>query len=167
MTFCVESETKQELPFDVEQIAGKVIREALEYERCPYEVTVNVLLTDNEGICELNSQFRGIDTPTDVLSFPNVDYESPSDFSEIEASAVDYFDPESGELYLGDIAVSVDKVYEQAEEYGHSVMREYAFLLAHSMLHLMGYDHMEPGEAAIMERKQEDILDRLNITRTE
>ncbi len=167
MTFCVESETKRELPFDVEDIAGKVIGEALEYEKCPYETTVNVLLTDNEEICALNSRFRGIDRPTDVLSFPNVDYESPSDFTGIEASEADYFDPESGELYLGDIVISVDKVYEQAEEYGHSVMREYAFLLAHSMLHLMGYDHMEPEEAARMERRQEEILNRLNITRTE
>ncbi|MDE6911676.1 MAG: rRNA maturation RNase YbeY [Lachnospiraceae bacterium] len=167
MTFCVESETKRELPFDVEEIAGKVIGEALEYEKCPYETTVNVLLTDNEEICALNSRFRGIDRPTDVLSFPNVDYESPSDFTGIEASEADYFDPESGELYLGDIVISVDKVYEQAEEYGHSVMREYAFLLAHSMLHLMGYDHMEPEEAARMERRQEEILNRLNIMRTE
>lgn len=167
MTFCVESETKRELPFDVEEIAGKVIGEALEYEKCPYETTVNVLLTDNEEICALNSRFRGIERPTDVLSFPNVDYESPSDFTGIEASEADYFDPESGELYLGDIVISVDKVYEQAEEYGHSVMREYAFLLAHSMLHLMGYDHMEPEEAARMERRQEEILNRLNITRTE
>ncbi len=167
MTFCVESETKRELPFDVEEIAGKVIGEALEYEKCPYETTVNVLLTDNEEICALNSRFRGIDRPTDVLSFPNVDYESPSDFTGIEASEADYFDPESGELYLGDIVISVDKVYEQAEEYGHSVMREYAFLLAHSMLHLMGYDHMDPEEAARMERRQEEILNRLNITRTE
>ena len=167
MTCCVESETKRELPFDVEEIAGKVIGEALEYEKCPYETTVNVLLTDNEEICALNSRFRGIDRPTDVLSFPNVDYESPSDFTGIEASEADYFDPESGELYLGDIVISVDKVYEQAEEYGHSVMREYAFLLAHSMLHLMGYDHMEPEEAARMERRQEEILNRLNITRTE
>ena len=124
-------------------------------------------MSDNEEICALNSRFRGIDRPTDVLSFPNVDYESPSDFTGIEASEADYFDPESGELYLGDIVISVDKVYEQAEEYGHSVMREYAFLLAHSMLHLMGYDHMDPEEAARMERRQEEILNRLNITRTE
>ncbi len=167
MTFCVESETKRELPFDAEELAGKVIGETLEYEKCPYEVTVNVLLTDNEGICTLNSQFRGIDRPTDVLSFPNVDYDTPSDFTGIEESEADYFDPESGELYLGYIVISVDKVYEQAEEYGHSVRREYAFLLAHSMLHLMGYDHMEAGEAAKMEHKQEEILNRLDITRTE
>ena len=167
MTFCVESETKRELPFDVEEIAGKVIGEALEYEKCPYETTVNVLLTDNEEICALNSRFRGIDRPTDVLSFPNVDYESPSDFTGIEASEADYFDPESGELYLGDIVISVDKVYEQAEEYGHSVMREYAFLLAHSMLHLMGYDHMNEEEKKEMRAKEENILKKVGFERIE
>lgn len=168
MTFCVESETKKSLPFDAEAVAGSVIEEALDYEKCPYEVIVNVLLTDNEGIHELNRRFREIDQPTDVLSFPNVEYGGmPADFEGIEDASADYFDPESGELYLGDIVISVDKVYEQAEEYGHSVRREYAFLLAHSMLHLLGYDHMEQAEAMTMEKKQEEILNRLGITRTE
>ncbi len=126
-----------------------------------------MLLTDNEGIHELNRQYRGIDRPTDVLSFPNVDYDNPADFSVIEDHIEDYFDPDNGELCLGDIVISVDRVYEQAGEYGHSVRREYAFLIAHSMLHLLGYDHMEPGDAAVMERKQEEILDRLGITRSE
>lgn len=165
MTFYVESETDRELPFDAEEVAGRVITEALDSEQCPYEVSVNVLLTDDEGIHELNRQHRGIDRPTDVLSFPNVDYESPADFSAVEDCAEDYFDPENGELCLGDIVISVDKVYGQSEEYGHTAEREYAFLVAHSMLHLLGYDHMEPAEAEVMERKQEEILDRLGITR--
>lgn len=165
MTFYVESETDRALPFDVEKMAGKVIAEALDYENCPYEVSVNVLLTDNEGIHEMNRQYRGMDCPTDVLSFPNVDYENPADFSGIEDNIEDYFDPENGELCLGDIVINVDKVYEQSAEYGHSVMREYAFLIAHSMFHLLGYDHMEQAEAKVMEQKQEEILDRLGITR--
>ncbi|MBO5033879.1 MAG: rRNA maturation RNase YbeY [Lachnospiraceae bacterium] len=167
MTFCVENETGRELPFDAEEIAGRVIEEALEYEKCPYEVIVDVLLTDNKGIHAMNHEFRGIDRPTDVLSFPNVDYEKPADFSGIEDRTEDYFDPESGELCLGDIVISIDKILEQADEYGHSPKREYAFLIAHSMLHLLGYDHMEPEEAAVMERRQEEILDRLGITRNE
>ena len=165
MTFCVENETDQELPFDVEEITGKVMEEALEQEDCPYEATVSVLLTDNEGIHAMNREFRGIDRPTDVLSFPNVDYESPADFEGIEDMAEDYFDPETGELCLGDIVISIDKVYEQAKEYGHAPLREYAFLVAHSMLHLLGYDHMEPQEAGVMEQKQEEILSKLGITR--
>lgn len=167
MTFCVENETDKELPFDAEAIATKVIEEALDYENCPYEVMVDVLLTDDEGIHAMNKEFRGIDRPTDVLSFPNVDYESPADFSGIEDREEDYFDPDSGELCLGDIVISIDKVYAQAEEYGHSPMREYAFLIAHSMLHLLGYDHMEPDEAKVMEAKQEEILKRLGITRND
>lgn len=168
MTFCVESEItdgNKKFPFDAEAVAGEVIGEALEYEKCPYEVVVNVLLTDDDGIHAMNKEFRGVDKPTDVLSFPNVDYREPADFEGIEDDEADYFDPESGELCLGDIVISVDRVFGQAGEYGHSVKREYAFLLAHSMLHLLGYDHMEPGEALVMEQKQEEILDRLGITR--
>jgi probable rRNA maturation factor len=77
----------------------------------------------------------------------------------------DYFDPDSGELILGDIIISVDKVEEQAESYGHSKKREFAFLVAHSMLHLCGYDHMEAEEAVVMEAKQEAVLTKLGITR--
>jgi probable rRNA maturation factor len=167
MTFCVENETDKELPFDANEIAGRVINEALEYEDCPYEAIVDVTITDDAGIRAMNKEFRGIDKPTDVLSFPNVDYELPSDFSGIEDRDEDYFDPDSGELCLGDIVISVDKVFAQAEEYGHSPMREYAFLIAHSMLHLLGYDHMEPDEALVMESKQEEILKRLGITRND
>lgn len=165
MTFCVENETNKELPFDIEEIAAKVIEGALEQEQCPYEVSVSVLLTDNERIHAMNKEFRDVDRPTDVLSFPNVDYEKPADFSGIEDVIEDYFDPETGELCLGDIVISVDKVYEQAEEYGHAPLREYAFLIAHSMLHLLGYDHMEPEEAKVMETKQEEILAKLGINR--
>lgn len=165
MTFCVESETEKTLPFDVENVSERVIMETLVSEQCPYEAEVAVLLTDSEGIHAMNSAFRGIDKPTDVLSFPNVDYEAPADFSGLEDMAEDYFNPESGELCLGDIVINVDKVYGQALEYGHSPLREYAFLIAHSMLHLLGYDHMEEKEAAAMEHKQEEILKRLGITR--
>ena len=167
MTFYVESETDKTLPFDMEEVAGKVIAEALALENSPYEASVNVLLTDDQGIHVMNKQYRGIDRPTDVLSFPNVDYEKPSDFTGIEDRTEDYFDPENGELCLGDIVISVDKVYAQSEEYGHTPRREYAFLVAHSMLHLLGYDHIEPAEAAVMEQKQEEILNRLGITRNE
>ncbi len=124
-----------------------------------------MLLTDNNGIQTINRNYREIDNPTDVLSFPNVDYERPADFSGVEERVEDYFDPESGELLLGDIVISIEKVYEQAKEYGHSQLREYAFLIAHSMLHLLGYDHMEQKEALVMEQKQEELLNRLGITR--
>ena len=142
-----------------------MIEASLDHENCPYEAQVNVLLTGNEEIHEMNRNFRGIDRPTDVLSFPLLNYETPSDFSRVEEEEADSFDPESGELMLGDIVLSGDKILEQAEAYGHSTKREFAFLVAHSMLHLCGYDHMTEEEAKEMERRQEEILQSLSITR--
>ena len=113
----------------------------------------------------MNRECRGIDRETDVLSFPNVDFEQEGVFDIDEDREADYFDPDTGELMLGDILISVDKVMEQAQNYGHSVRREFAFLVAHSMLHLCGYDHMEEAEAKVMERKQDEILAGLGITR--
>lgn len=167
MTFYVENETDQTFAFSAEEIVEKVMQAVLESEGCPYEAQVNVLITDNESIHQYNRDYRQIDRPTDVLSFPNLDFAAPADFSAslLEAHMADYFDPESDELLLGDIIVSVDKVYEQAESYGHSAKREFAFLIAHSMLHLCGYDHMEAEEAAIMEEKQEQLLQQIGITR--
>lgn len=165
MTFFVENETDVTFDFDVEKIVEAVAMEILDSEQCPYESQVNVLLTDNEGIHEFNKEYRQIDRETDVLSFPNVDYAEPGDFDIDEDMEADYFDPDTGELILGDIIISVEKVAEQAENYGHSQKREFAFLVAHSMLHLCGYDHMEPEEAAVMEAKQEAALTKLGITR--
>ena len=165
MTFYVENEGEERFPFDLEETVQAVCRAVLEEESCPYEVQVTVVVVDNEGICRLNRETRGIDSPTDVLSFPNVDFEQEGIFNMDEAREADYFDLESGELILGDIVISADKVREQAESYGHSQQREFAFLVAHSMLHLCGYDHMEETEAAVMEKKQEDVLAGLGITR--
>lgn len=165
MTSYVENETDVIFSFPVEEIVAQVMATVLDSEGCPYESVVNVLLTDNEGIREYNREYRGIDKPTDVLSFPNIDYEEPALFDHVEEAEADCFDPDSGELVLGDIIISVDKVKEQAESYGHSERREFAFLVAHSMLHLCGYDHMEEAEAAVMEEKQRKVLDRLQITR--
>lgn len=165
MTFYVENETETEFPFSVEEVARQVAEAVLETEGCPYEAQVNVLLTDNETIRDFNRENRGIDRETDVLSFPNLTFEKEGVFEIAREEEADCFDPDSGELILGDIIISVDKVKEQAESYGHSLKREFAFLVAHSMLHLCGYDHMEEQEAKVMEGKQEDILTSLGITR--
>ena len=165
MTFYVENETETSYDFSVEQTVRDVAEAVLTAERCPYEVQVNVLLTDNAGIREFNRQYRQIDRETDVLSFPKREYERPGDFQIPPEQEADCFDPDSGELILGDIILSVDRIAGQAAEYGHSLKRELAFLVAHSMLHLCGYDHMEPEEAAVMELKQEKILTELGITR--
>lgn len=166
MTINLEVEYEVEVPFDCHTVAMQVVEAVLDWENCPYEAEVSITLTDNEAIREINREQRGIDNPTDVLSFPMVEYETPADFAFLEEEGADCFHPESGELMLGDIVISMDRVISQAEEYGHSMRREYAFLIAHSMLHLLGYDHMEPEEASVMEEKQKAILDSIGITRT-
>ena len=169
MTIIYEHEAGDMLPLEEEALAADVINASLDEIGCPYEVQVSLTITDSSGIQEMNKEFRDIDAPTDVLSFPMLDYEQPGDFSFLEeeedGDQTDLFDPESGELVLGDIVINSDRVFSQANEFGHSIKREYAFLIAHSMLHLMGYDHMSPEEAAEMEALQEKILSGLGITR--
>lgn len=165
MTLYLENETDHEFSFDTEETAEMVCRAVLEREGCPYEAQVNLVLTDGAGIRELNRQYRNMDSETDVLSFPNVDFETPSDFQAAEKDRISCFDPETKELMLGDIIISVDKIREQADAYGHSEKREFAFLVAHSMLHLCGYDHMEPEEASVMKKKQITALRNIGITR--
>lgn len=164
MTLLFEEEGNLSLELPCEELARKVIEAALDYECCPYEAEVNLLLTMNEEIQEMNRNFREMDRATDVLSFPMVDYETPGEFDFLE-ERMEYFHPETGELMLGDIVISKEKVISQAEEYGHSIEREYAFLIAHSMLHLFGYDHMEEDERIVMEQKQAEILELLKISR--
>ena len=164
MTVLFEEEGELTLPLECEELAQRVIEAAADYVECPYEAEVNLLLTMNEEIHEMNRNFREIDRATDVLSFPMVDYEEPGEFDFLE-EAMEYFNPETGELMLGDIVLSIPRIVAQAEEYGHSQKREYAFLIAHSMLHLLGYDHMTEDEAKIMEEKQNQVLNTLGISR--
>ena len=164
MTIEFEKEYDKDLGINYEEIADKVINAALDYEECQYEAEVSLTIVDNNRIHDINKEFRDIDRPTDVLSFPMVEYDDAGEFAFLEDED-DCFNPETGELMLGDIIISLDKVEEQAIAYGHSFTREYAFLIAHSMLHLMGYDHMTDDDASIMEAKQRAILDNLNITR--
>lgn len=164
MTIDFENEQKQTFDFDFIQVAEDVMEAVLDQESCPYESQVSLVLTDDDEIRRTNKEFRGIDHPTDVLSFPMVDFPSPADYSILEEDD-SYFHPESGELLLGDIMISIPRAVQQASEYGHSVKREYAFLIAHSMLHLLGYDHMEDEERLLMEAKQEQALKHLHIER--
>ena len=165
MTLQIDYEAKKTISIDYEGIIHKVVDKALDYEQCPYEVELNVILVDNDEIHQINKEHRNIDKPTDVLSFPMIDYEVPGEFDWLEDNGDDCFNPESGELLLGDIIISVDKLLEQATEYGHSVERELGFLVAHSMLHLFGYDHMEDEERKVMEEKQDEILQQVELFR--
>lgn len=164
MTIDFENEQELTFDFDYEETARLVIETVLDQEQCPYEVQVSLLLTDEESIRKANCEFRGIDRATDVLSFPMVDFPEPASYDFLESDDT-CFHPETGELLLGDIMISIPRALEQSREYGHNMKREYAFLIAHSTLHLLGYDHMDDAERLIMEQKQEKSLRTLGIVR--
>lgn len=148
-----DEQDKISLDFDAEKLAEDCAREALLEEDIEDDAEVSLTFTDNARIRELNKQFREIDRETDVLSFPMGD----EDGFEVN--------PETDALLLGDIVISLEKAKAQSEEYGHSMKREVAFLIAHSLFHLLGYDHMTPDEEKEMFAKQENVLQRLGITR--
>ncbi len=148
-----DEQDKLTLDFDAEKLAEDCAREALLEEDIEDDAEVSLTFTDNARIRELNKQFREIDRETDVLSFPMGD----EDGFEVN--------PETDALLLGDIVISLEKAKAQSEEYGHSMKREVAFLIAHSLFHLLGYDHMTPDEEKEMFAKQEKVLQRLGITR--
>ena len=143
---------------DMESILSSVVKKALEYEGIEENCEVNILLTDNESIKEINNEQRNIDSATDVLSFPYLMIED----GELLVSEEDYYD---GYLQIGDIVISLERAKEQSMEFGHSFEREIGFLTCHSVLHLLGYDHEEDGEREIMRQKEEAVLELLGLTR--
>lgn len=166
MSLIFENNGNVNFEFDCQKVISDVVNASLDYVHCPYEATVEVTLVDNEKIHSMNREFRQIDKPTDVLSFPMLEYETPGEFSFLELEEnIGCFDCDTGELMLGDILISAEQVRIQAEEYGNSEKRELAFLTAHSMLHLFGYDHMEEKERFHMEKMQDEILNGLKIYR--
>lgn len=138
------------------KIIEDVIKGSLEEEGVSKEVEVSVTLTDNAEIRQINAEHRNIDQVTDVISFPQIDWENePSAYTSLAGE----------DIILGDIVISVDQLILQAEEYGHSLERELGFLVAHSMFHLLGYDHMEEEEEQTMVGKQERVLEKLGLVR--
>lgn len=138
-----------EVTSELKRLIVSSVAATLKYERVEEKCEISVTLCDNEAIHELNREYRGVDRPTDVLSFPIFDD-----------------DDMGGKVVLGDIVLSLEKATAQAEEYGHSFEREVAFLCVHSMLHLLGYDH-EEGKAQESEMflRQEEILCNMGIAR--
>ena len=136
----------------MKSLVKSAIRAALENEKFPYDPLISVTFTDNEGIREKNREFRGIDAPTDVLSFPMYDFKNGEK-------------PLPGEICeLGDIVLSLERAAEQAEDFGHSYEREVAFLTVHSVLHLLGYDHVHSEEEELeMREHQRAIMRRLGL----
>jgi metalloprotein, YbeY/UPF0054 family len=165
MELLFEDEYDLDLELDYVEEAKKVIEAVLQSEEVPYEVEVELLLTNNANIQLYNKEHRGIDTPTDVLSFPMIEFPKIGAFDFLEENDY-FFNPDTGLLPLGTILISKEKVVTQASEYQHSIQREYAFLIAHSMLHLLGYDHMDKESCEQMEERQKMILDSIGITRT-
>lgn len=127
---------------------------ALRAEKVPVPCEINVLVTDNQTIRVINNEYRKIDKETDVLSFPMFQFKP----GELPDDLTDYLDPETGLLPLGDMAISLEKAKAQAEEFGHSVKREVGYLTIHSVLHLLGYDHVDEGEMKQQMRAREEAI---------
>lgn len=156
--FITEYENAKELSGEQLEELRRVCEKVMENEECDFDAEISLTFTDNEGIRAINSEYRGIDRATDVLSFPMLD------FAGDEADAE--FETDGDMVMLGDIVISLERAEEQAAELGHSVRRELAFLTAHSMLHLLGYDHVddEEGEREMTER-QARALEEMGLTR--
>ncbi|MGJ7044023.1 rRNA maturation RNase YbeY [Thermoanaerobacterium thermosulfurigenes] len=143
----------------LDRIVEDVVRTALEVEGVVDDVEVSVSFVDNEEIHKLNKYYRNVDKETDVLSFPLVEFEEIYTDIDEEDDDLDEVQP------IGDIVISLEKAKQQAEEYGHSFIREVAYLTAHSMFHLMGYDHETEDEKKVMREKEEEVMRRLKIER--
>jgi probable rRNA maturation factor len=154
MTLLTDNRTDCDIS-EFEDTFKAVVKESLAFEGFDDRCEVSLSIVKNDEIHAINKQYRHIDSPTDVLSFPQLTFEEGEEPEKNE----------NGEIILGDIIISIEKAKTQAEEYGHSLKRELAFLTAHSMLHLLGYDHMTEVESKVMFEKQEKILENLGITR--
>ncbi len=137
----------------MDRIANSVIEAAFAGEGFPYGYELGVLLVDNKTIATLNKEYRGVDAVTDVLSFSMLEEEEFLDFNE------------NDEILAGDIIISMEKVAEQAEEYGHSYKREFAYLLLHGVLHILGYTHDGDEDTRRMRKREKEILNSLGLTR--
>ena len=153
MIYFTNDQEKRTITYAQKILVRRAVEATLAYEGFENEAEVSVTFTDDEGIRRINAQFRHIDKPTDVLSFPLTDFEGS------EEPPVD-----GDEIVLGDIVISLERAEAQAEEFGHSFERELAFLCVHSMLHLLGYDHVDDEAAeADMRRRQTEILEDMGL----
>jgi len=170
MSVIIENEIEFDFGFDIEYLVEELVSATLKNAVLlnaldNIKTEISVVISDNFGIRFFNREFRGIDKDTDVLSFPVLEFERPGDFSKIDFNDCKYFNQDTGDFILGDMIISSDKVVSQSMEYGHSIKREFSFLVVHSILHLIGYDHENERDEKIMREKQTMILDSLGITR--
>lgn len=166
MIYIDNRQDKMEIDEKILNTLDEIIKYALKEEEVHVNTEVSVILIDNDTIKEINKETRNIDKVTDVLSFPMLDYPKGKTYKEVykdyefDASYLD-----EGELVLGDIVLSLERAEEQSKEFGHSFLREVCYLTIHSVLHLLGYDHMEDDEKAIMRKREEEILNKFSIKR--
>jgi probable rRNA maturation factor len=166
MIFIDNRQSKIEVTEKLEKVVKDVIEYTLTEEMVSIPCEVSIIFIDNEEIRIINKENRNIDKVTDVLSFPMLDYPDGKVFKEVYSQyKFEETDFDDGSLVLGDIALSLEKVKEQSEEFYHSFFREAAYLTVHSMLHLLGYDHMEEDDKVVMRKREEEILEKFNITR--
>ena len=166
MIYVDNRQSKLEVNDSLIENLSKVIEFALKEEDVDIKCEVSLVFVDNDEIKEINNDTRGINKETDVLSFPMLEYENKKVFKEIYINykfAQSDFDGD--ELVLGDIVLSLEKALEQSKEFNHSYEREASYLVVHSVLHLLGYDHMEDEEKSAMRSREEEILNKLSITR--
>jgi probable rRNA maturation factor len=158
------TQDKIEFNDEMKLLIERTIKGALEHEKFEKPYEISFLITDNSGIREINREHRKIDRETDVLSFPMLEFKTGYYKGQIELN-VDDLNPDTGEVVLGDIVISIEKATAQAEEYGHSLEREMAFLTVHSILHLLGHDHEVEDDRVIMRKKEVEILNELGLYR--
>lgn len=154
--------------FDELKLSKRVIKEVLSTEKINVDVSVNISIVSKYKIKKLNFITRKINKVTDVLSFPNIDFKRPSNINQIICDNKKYisvYDFSNNSLFLGDIVICYDRVISQSRRYGHSIIREYSFLITHSMLHLLGYDHIIKKDEIKMFNKQDIVLKKLKITK--
>ena len=168
LILCLFNTTNSSFDFDEYKISKKVLAEVLKVEKIDINISVNISIVGSKKIRTLNKIKRKIDRVTDVLSFPNISFEYPSDIKTLIKNTKNialFFDYTTNSYFLGDIVICYNKVIEQSKKYNHSIMREYCFLLTHSMLHLLGYDHIKINDEKFMIEKQNNILKNLKILR--
>ena len=154
--------------FDIDLLSKKIIKEIFNLEKINLNISVNISIVGLQKIKTLNNNLRGIDKATDVLSFPNIQFKKNSDLKSLIKNKKIYnsiYDFSTKSIFLGDVVICYNKIIFQSKKYNHSIKREYAFLLTHSIFHLLGYDHMNIKDEKNMFNKQEIILNKLKINR--
>ncbi|WP_195987054.1 rRNA maturation RNase YbeY [Clostridium sp. D53t1_180928_C8] len=166
MLYTDNRQNKLEVTDELINIINEVCEQSLKEEEMNVPYQISLLFVDNEEIREINRDTRGIDKATDVLSFPMLDYPQNKVFKEVyKNTKFNEIYLDGDELVLGDMVLSLERAKEQSIEYNHSFNREVCYLVVHSILHLLGYDHIEDEEKKIMRKREEEILGKLNITR--